>query len=69
MFKHILCLWTVRERNAAIKWIDTHIIIEDDHAPFNSTQYAFYTTSDLTNEQKKMIRTALNPRDFISEEL
>jgi hypothetical protein len=67
LFKHILWLWTVRERDQAIRWINANFTIEDDEAPFASTQYTFWTTHDLTDEQKKIIRTTLNPRDFISE--
>ena len=69
MFKHVLWLWTVRERDEAIVWIKANFTIEDDEALPLSCQYTFWTAPDLTDQQKKIIRTTLNPRDFISEEV
>lgn len=69
MFRHVLFLWTVRERDEAIGWIKANFAIRDDeHVPL-SRKYVFYTAPDLTGEQKKAIRLTLNPTDFISEEL
>lgn len=69
MFKHVLWLWTVRERDEAITFIKANFTIEDDEALPLSRQYTFYTAPDLSDEQKKIIRATLNPSDFISEEL
>lgn len=69
MFKHVLCLWTVRERDEAIPWIKANFTIEDDEALPLSRQYTFYTAPDLTDKQKKIIRSTLNPTDFTSEQL
>ena len=32
MFKHVLWLWTIRERDEAVVWIKANFTIEDDEA-------------------------------------
>jgi len=70
MYKHSLFFSTPEECMKAEKWICDNIEgIEDTDVSYNGTVFFFYTAFALTERQKEIIVSTVEPVSFLSEQL
>ena len=70
MYKHSLFFSTLEECLIAERWIRDNIDnIEDYDVSYNGTVFFFYTAFALTEQQRHIIASTVEPFSFLSEEL